>query len=67
MNRFAIGGAEAGGPALLVIAGPCVVEGAEMCLEVAVRLKTLCAERGLPYVFKAVSYTHLTLPTIYSV
>jgi 2-dehydro-3-deoxyphosphooctonate aldolase (KDO 8-P synthase) len=53
MNRFAIGGAEAGGPALLVIAGPCVVEGAEMCLEVAVRLKTLCAERGLPYVFKA--------------
>jgi len=53
MNRFAIGAAEAGGPGLLVIAGPCVVEGPEMCLEVASRLRVLCAERGLPYVFKA--------------
>ncbi len=53
MTRFAIGGAEAGGPALLVVAGPCVVEDAGMCLEVGARLKALCAERGLPYVFKA--------------
>ncbi len=53
MNRFAIGGAEAGGPALLVIAGPCVVEDAESCLAVATRLRELCAARGLPYVFKA--------------
>ena len=53
MNRFSIGAAEAGGPRLLVIAGPCVVESAESCLEVATRLKALCAERGLPYVFKA--------------
>ena len=53
MNRFAIGGAEAGGPRLLVIAGPCVVESAELCLEVAGRLRALCAERDLPFVFKA--------------
>jgi 2-dehydro-3-deoxyphosphooctonate aldolase (KDO 8-P synthase) len=53
MNRFSIGAAEAGGPRLLVIAGPCVVESAELCLEVATRLKALCVERGLPYVFKA--------------
>ena len=53
MNRFPIGTAEAGGPRLLVIAGPCVVESAEICLEVATRLQALCAERGLPYVFKA--------------
>jgi 2-dehydro-3-deoxyphosphooctonate aldolase (KDO 8-P synthase) len=53
VNRFSIGGAEAGGPALLVIAGPCVVESADQCLEVAARLKALCADRGLPYVFKA--------------
>ena len=53
MNRFSIGAAEAGGPRLLVIAGPCVVESAESCLEVATRLRALCAERGLPYVFKA--------------
>jgi len=53
VNRFSIAGAEAGGQALLVIAGPCVVEGRELCLDVATRLKALCAERGLPYVFKA--------------
>jgi 2-dehydro-3-deoxyphosphooctonate aldolase (KDO 8-P synthase) len=53
MNHFSIGAAEAGGPRLLVIAGPCVVESAESCLEVASRLKVLCAERDLPYVFKA--------------
>ena len=53
MKRFAIGSAEAGGPALLVIAGPCVVESAELCLRVAGHLKAACAARGLPYVFKA--------------
>ncbi len=53
MNRFAIGRAEAGGPRLLIIAGPCVVESAESCLEVATSLQALCAERDLPYVFKA--------------
>jgi 2-dehydro-3-deoxyphosphooctonate aldolase (KDO 8-P synthase) len=53
VSRFTIGPAEAGGPRLLVIAGPCVVESAESCLEVAARLDTLCRERGLPYVFKA--------------
>ncbi len=53
MKRFAIGSAEAGGPKLLVIAGPCVVESAEMCLEVATHMKAACASRGVPYVFKA--------------
>ena len=53
MHRFAIGDAEAGGPRLLIVAGPCVVESAEMCLTVAEKLKSLCAARGLPYVFKA--------------
>ena len=53
MNRFTIGDAEVGGPRLLVIAGPCVVESADLCLEVASTLKAACASRGLPYVFKA--------------
>ncbi|HEV2104456.1 MAG TPA: 3-deoxy-8-phosphooctulonate synthase [Candidatus Eisenbacteria bacterium] len=53
MNRFAIGAAEAGGPRLLVVAGPCVVEDAELCLRTGERLRELCAARGLPYVFKA--------------
>jgi 2-dehydro-3-deoxyphosphooctonate aldolase (KDO 8-P synthase) len=53
MNRFAIGDAEAGGPRLLIVAGPCVVESLDLCLTVAERLKTACAARGLPFVFKA--------------
>ena len=53
MNRFAIGGARVGGPELLIVAGPCVVESAEMCLTVASKLKELTAARGLPFVFKA--------------
>jgi 2-dehydro-3-deoxyphosphooctonate aldolase (KDO 8-P synthase) len=53
MKRFRIGDAEAGSAALLVIAGPCVIESAELCLKVAGHLKAACASRGLPYVFKA--------------
>lgn len=53
MKRFSIGDAEVGGARLLVIAGPCVVESAELCFEVARRLKALCRERDLPFVFKA--------------
>ena len=53
MKRFAIGGAEAGSPRLLIVAGPCVVESADLCLRVAAQVKALCAARDLPYVFKA--------------
>ncbi len=53
MKRFAIGAAEAGSGRLLIVAGPCVVEGADVCLRVAAHLKSACAARGLPYVFKA--------------
>jgi 2-dehydro-3-deoxyphosphooctonate aldolase (KDO 8-P synthase) len=38
---------------LLVVAGPCVIESAELCLTVAAKLQTLTAERGLPFIFKA--------------
>jgi 2-dehydro-3-deoxyphosphooctonate aldolase (KDO 8-P synthase) len=38
---------------LLIVAGPCVVESAELCLTVATKLKELTAARGLPFVFKA--------------
>ena len=48
MKRFRIGEAEAGAAALLVIAGPCVIESAELCLKVATHLKSACARRGLP-------------------
>jgi len=53
MKRFSIGAAEVGGPRLLIIAGPCVVESAELCLKVASHLKAACAARDLPFVFKA--------------
>ena len=53
MKRFWIGDAEIGGPRLFVLAGPCVVEGTELCLRVAQHLKAACAARGLPFVFKA--------------
>jgi 2-dehydro-3-deoxyphosphooctonate aldolase (KDO 8-P synthase) len=53
MKRFAIGSAAAGDKRLLIVAGPCVVENAELCLRVAAHLKAACAARGLPYVFKA--------------
>lgn len=53
MRRFAIGEAEVGGPRLMILAGPCVVEGPDLCLEVATHVKALCEARKLPYVFKA--------------
>lgn len=53
MNRFNISNADAGGPRPLIVAGPCVVESDELCLEVAAHLKRECARRDLPFVFKA--------------
>jgi 2-dehydro-3-deoxyphosphooctonate aldolase (KDO 8-P synthase) len=53
VRSFDIAGVRVGGGGLLVIAGPCVVESAELCLTVAAELRALTAERGLPFVFKA--------------
>ena len=52
-RTFEIGAARIGGPALFVIAGPCVVESAELCLHVARTLQAACVARDLPFVFKA--------------
>jgi 2-dehydro-3-deoxyphosphooctonate aldolase (KDO 8-P synthase) len=38
---------------LFVIAGPCVIESAELCLTVARHVKAVCDKLGLSYVFKA--------------
>lgn len=38
---------------LLLIGGPCALESEEMAREVASHMKTVCAELGLSYVFKA--------------
>jgi 2-dehydro-3-deoxyphosphooctonate aldolase (KDO 8-P synthase) len=42
-----------GGGALVVIAGPCVIESAQQTLDLAETLKSACARVGLPFVFKA--------------
>ena len=52
--RFEIGkGVEIGGDGLVVIAGPCVAESLEICLEVAERMSEICSRLGVGYVFKA--------------
>jgi 2-dehydro-3-deoxyphosphooctonate aldolase (KDO 8-P synthase) len=48
-----IGPVEFGGEQLAIIAGPCMAESLELCLEVATTLRDLCAELGIGYVFKA--------------
>ncbi len=40
-------------PPLLVIAGPCVIESADLCLTIARHMKGICDRLGLTYVFKA--------------
>lgn len=48
-----IGKALFGGDALAVVAGPCVLESADLALATAAELRRLCDERALPLVFKS--------------
>ena len=41
------------GEKLTVIAGPCVAESKDICLEIAAHMQKLCAEIGFNYIFKA--------------
>ncbi|MBS1189030.1 MAG: 3-deoxy-8-phosphooctulonate synthase [Rhodocyclaceae bacterium] len=36
-----------------LIAGPCTAESLELCVDVAGRMKEICARLGVPYIFKA--------------
>ena len=38
---------------LFIIAGPCVIESADMCLSIARHVKGICDKLGLAYIFKA--------------
>ncbi len=42
-----------GADRLTLFAGPCVIESAEMCLEIAAACRDACRELGVNYVFKA--------------
>lgn len=49
-----VGQVPVGGPApLAIIAGPCVAESLELCLEVAEHMQAACARAGVGYIFKA--------------
>lgn len=54
MRNISIGGALlGGGGAPLVIAGPCVIESADLAMETAKRLREICSALGLGFVFKS--------------
>ena len=38
---------------MILIAGPCVIESRELCLEVAKTMKGICERLGIDYYFKA--------------
>lgn len=48
-----------------LIAGPCVVEGEEITLQIACHLKTVCDELGIPFLFKA-SYRKANRSSLHS-
>lgn len=49
-----VGGIEIGDEQpLVLIAGPCVIESEELCLEVGAKVKAITQSLGIPYIFKA--------------
>jgi len=48
-----VGSVSIGDPKLTIIAGPCLAESLELCLQVAESMAALCAELGFQYIFKA--------------
>jgi 2-dehydro-3-deoxyphosphooctonate aldolase (KDO 8-P synthase) len=48
-----IGSARVGGPALALIAGPCVIESEQLCLDVAIELRRIARRLKMPFIFKA--------------
>src|ERR1041385_9186017 len=40
-------------PALLVIAGPCVIDSLDLCLQIGMQVRDICKKLGLDYIFKA--------------
>ena len=49
-----IGEVKVGGDnSLVLIAGPCVIESREQCLETAYQIKEICKELEMPFIFKS--------------
>ena len=53
MNIVRIGNIEVGNGKLILIAGPCVLEGYERSLKIGRRAKEIADNLGMPYIFKA--------------
>ena len=54
MKSVIIGDIEIGGGApLVLIAGPCVMEGGDLCFTVAEAVKEIAGSLGIPFIFKA--------------
>ena len=53
MNKVKIGNIEFGGGQLVLMAGPCVLEGYERSLKIGRRAKEIAEKLNLPYIFKA--------------
>jgi 2-dehydro-3-deoxyphosphooctonate aldolase (KDO 8-P synthase) len=53
VRSVAVGPVLIGGPQLVLIAGPCVIEDAGKTMDVALRLAEICGRVGMPWIFKA--------------
>lgn len=53
LNIVRVGDIEFGGGKLVLLAGPCVLEGFERSLKIGRRVKEISRKLGLPYIFKA--------------
>ena len=53
--RVDVGGVSLGGPSLVLIAGPCVIESEAHAIETALALRDITRRAGVPFIFK-VSY-----------
>ncbi len=53
MNKVNVGKIEIGGDKLILLAGPCVLEGFERSLKIGRRAKEIADKLDIPYIFKA--------------
>jgi 2-dehydro-3-deoxyphosphooctonate aldolase (KDO 8-P synthase) len=52
MNSFSIGKHHFPSDRMLLIAGPCVLQSLDLCLQIAERVQSICDALGIDYVFK---------------
>lgn len=53
VTQVVVGNVVFGAQSLVLIAGPCVIESQEMAIETACRIKEMCDNHGIPFVFKS--------------